>query len=223
MKQLAFVIFAAALAAFVLLGNSADASPEARITLTAGKSAVVLANGCTLQVTNNSMTLVRIKCKASAGAENSSVPQATTAKVTLSAGQRVAIAANQCALGIVVQKPARVKVTCLALPTPTPTEPPDASVTVGPGGMLTFSPGTVNIQVGETVEWNWASNNHTVTSGDGTMPDNLFCSPNNTNCATAPASNTGFKYRHTFNSTGSFDYYCRIHGATMSGVVNVNP
>ena len=33
-------------------------------------------------------------------------------------------------------------------------------VQVGPGGSLTFSPANVSIQVGDTVQWNWADNGH---------------------------------------------------------------
>jgi plastocyanin len=36
------------------------------------------------------------------------------------------------------------------------------------GGNLAYSPATVNIHVGETVEWIWDGSNHTVTSGNGT-------------------------------------------------------
>ena len=40
------------------------------------------------------------------------------------------------------------------------------TVTVGPGGAHAFSPDTVDIDVGDTVEWTWDSNTHSVTSGD---------------------------------------------------------
>ena len=39
-------------------------------------------------------------------------------------------------------------------------------VTVGPkGNEFTFMPDTVNISVGDTVRWTWASDSHSVTSG----------------------------------------------------------
>src|SRR5262249_24172304 len=41
-------------------------------------------------------------------------------------------------------------------------------VTVGPGGGFTFDPSTVNISVGDTVRWTWASRGHSVTSGNST-------------------------------------------------------
>lgn len=223
MKRLAwFIPILMLLGGIWLSFQSADASPDGRITLSAGKTAVVRANNCALHVVKATVPVVKVVCKSAAPNTAPTVPQSVTAKITLSAGQRVAIAANQCGLAILVEKPARVKVICNALPTPTPTTLPDASVTVAPGGNLAYSPATVNIHVGDTVEWTWDGSDHTVTSGNGT-PDGLFCSPNDMNCASAPASNSGAKYRHTFTSTGSFQYYCRIHGTIMSGTVNVAP
>lgn len=209
-------------AGFWLISQTADASPDAKIILTDGKSAVVLANACILHVPLSTPTLVRVKCSTTTVTENARVPDAITARVILSAGQRVSISASQCNLTVVVQKPAKVKVTCTAGPTPVPTPAPAATVKVGPNGTISFSPATVDVHVGDTVEWVWDSGPHTVTSGKGT-PDNLFCSPNDTNCGTSPTSSTGAKYRHTFNAQGSFQYYCRVHGISMSGTINVNP
>ena len=49
-------------------------------------------------------------------------------------------------------------------------------VMVGPG--FTFDPDTVNISVGDTVRWTWASSGHSVTSGPPCFADSQFCSPN---------------------------------------------
>lgn len=210
-------------AVFLALNQSADASPSATIKLNAGQNAVVSANACTLAVLKDTSALVKVKCKANPSVESATLAEAVMAKITLSAGQSVKIVANDCLLKVVKNKPATVKVKCNPNPTPTPTatEVPDASVTVGPGGLFKYS-GDVNIHVGDTVEWTWASGPHTVTSGNGT-PDDLFCSPNDTDCSTAAASSTGAKYRHTFTSVGSFQYYCRIHGIQMTAKVNVSP
>ena len=51
------------------------------------------------------------------------------------------------------------------------------NVQVGPGGSLTFQPQTVNADVGDTVTFQFAALNHTVTSGDpntGCKPDGTF-------------------------------------------------
>lgn len=91
-----------------------------------------------------------------------------------------------------------------------------------------FAPDALTINAGDTVRWTWTgSRPHTVTSGacDGggtCTADDLFCSPNDANCATAPASGGGAIYTHTFNQAGTFPYFCRIHGAMMTGTVTVN-
>jgi plastocyanin len=97
------------------------------------------------------------------------------------------------------------------------------TVMVANGG-LSFSPSTLTVSVGSTVTWKWATSNHTVTSGDGNTgtPDNKFCSPNDTNCATSPTSMTGAIYSHTFTTAGTYPYFCRPHaGAGMTGTIIV--
>ena len=53
-------------------------------------------------------------------------------------------------------------------------------VMVGPG--FTFAPDTVNISVGDTVRWTWASSGHSVSSGPQCYADSQFCSPNDMAC-----------------------------------------
>jgi plastocyanin len=97
-------------------------------------------------------------------------------------------------------------------------------VTVGPNGSFTFSPDTVTVSVGDTVRWTWEGSNHTVTSGTPCTVDSGFCSTADTSCMTAPSSNAGTKYCHTFTQAGTFHYFCRIHcGFGMTGTVVVNP
>jgi plastocyanin len=94
-------------------------------------------------------------------------------------------------------------------------------VSVGNGGFV-FTPDTVNIKVGDTVRWTWASGGHSVTSGDSCIVDEEFCSPNDTNCDQGVLSNGGTVYEHTFNQAGSYSYFCFVHcGFGMTGVVNV--
>jgi len=74
-------------------------------------------------------------------------------------------------------------------------------VTVGPvENEFTFMPDTVNISVGDTVRWTWASDSHSVTSG------------------------TSFVYEFTFTQPGMYQYFCALHCfGGMTGVVNVLP
>lgn len=97
-------------------------------------------------------------------------------------------------------------------------------VTVGPeGNEFSFMPDTLNIGVGDTVRWTWASDFHSVTSGDECSPDQRFCSPDNMHCEAGILSNTGFVYEFTFTEAGTYNYFCALHCfAGMTGVVNVS-
>src|SRR5262249_29403349 len=96
-------------------------------------------------------------------------------------------------------------------------------VAVGQGGGFTFTPSTVNISVGDTVQWTWDSSGHSVTSGQPCQADSEFCSPNGTNCASGTLNNTGFVYTHTFARAGTYSYFCVAHCLLgMTGVVNVS-
>jgi plastocyanin len=84
------------------------------------------------------------------------------------------------------------------------------TVQVGPGGSLTFSPATVTIHVGDTVEWQWMSGPHTTTRSQ--MPETW-------DSGIASAPNT---FAHTFMRAGTFPYVCTIHEALgMTGTVVV--
>jgi plastocyanin len=97
---------------------------------------------------------------------------------------------------------------------PPSTFPRTASVTVGAGNTLTFTPGTVDIAAGGSVTWTWASENtlaHNVTSGD--TPPAFAASP----------TVTSGTYSVTFANAGTFFYYCTVHGRNvMFGTVNVH-
>jgi len=76
------------------------------------------------------------------------------------------------------------------------------------------------IQVGTTIEWQWVQGAglHSTTSGD-CIP--APCQPNfiwdsGPNLTQWPAI-----FRYTFNTPGTFNYYCRNHLELMQGVVNV--
>ena len=92
--------------------------------------------------------------------------------------------------------------------TPTNPNPPtnNASVAVQDNQ---YSPATVNITTGTTVVWTWASGNyaqHSVTFNDGN------------GSAAAKMSGT---HERTFQSAGTFTYYCDVHGTGMAGSVVV--
>ncbi|MCA9294021.1 MAG: IPTL-CTERM sorting domain-containing protein [Phycisphaerales bacterium] len=80
---------------------------------------------------------------------------------------------------------------------------------------FTFSPSTLTIDQGDTVEWHWTAGSHTVTSGPAScVPDGLFDVP--LNSANAVQS-------MVFNSAGAFPYFCQPHcGIGMTGTITVN-
>src|SRR5262245_50521929 len=77
-----------------------------------------------------------------------------------------------------------------------------------------FNPGSVTIHPGDTVRWNWTSMGHSTTSGSPGMPNGVWDSG---------IRNQGAMFTYTFNTPGSFPYYCSRHGACcgMTGMVTV--
>jgi len=92
------------------------------------------------------------------------------------------------------------------------------TVTVG-NNCFCFSPSTVTIHPGDTVQWTWNSTGHSSTSGAPGIPSGFWDSG---------ILSEGAVFSHTFNTVGSFLYYCTPHGAccNMVGtvmVVNASP
>jgi len=85
------------------------------------------------------------------------------------------------------------------------------TVMVGPGGFF-FTPSSVTIHTGDTVLWMWSSGGHSSTSGSPGMPGGLWDSG---------ILNQGATFMHTFNTAGSFPYYCTVHGACCGMVGSV--
>jgi LysM repeat protein len=104
-----------------------------------------------------------------------------------------------------------------ATPTPPATMPSGGATVAVSMQNIAFNPASLTVHVGTTVVW---TNNesdgiqHTVTSGAPGAPSGVFDSG---------TLNPGQSFRFTFNSTGTFAYYCRIHGAHMTGSVTVIP
>jgi plastocyanin len=74
-----------------------------------------------------------------------------------------------------------------------------ANQTVSVDDPMTFNPQSVSINAGETVTWNWTGSGHSVTSDDGSWDSDVQSAP--------------FTFSQTFPTAGSFDYYCKVHGA----------
>src|ERR1043166_2188800 len=102
-----------------------------------------------------------------------------------------------------------------------PTVGSGATVTVTVGnGCFCFSPASVTIHPGDTVRWTWSSDDgygnpmHSSTSGTPGAPNGLWDSG---------LQGLGGVFMHSFNTAGSFPYYCTAHGQCcgMTGTVTV--
>jgi plastocyanin len=94
---------------------------------------------------------------------------------------------------------------------------PTETVVVGPDGTLVFSPGTdeaLQIAPGTTVEFVWESDNHNIVVDS--QPEGAGWEGYET------LENTGFTYEHTFETLGTYEYYCEPHRtAGMVGTIEV--
>ena len=100
--------------------------------------------------------------------------------------------------------------------TPPTTTPPSTTHNVSIGDKF-FDAGmgdtSVTISVGDTVEWiNGGDKGHTVTSGAVGNPDKLWDSG---------VLIAGRSFSWTFKTSGTFQYFCTIHGDKMEATVIV--
>ncbi len=94
-------------------------------------------------------------------------------------------------------------------------------VAVGPGGDFVFEPGTdelLAITPGTTVDFLWESNTHNIV---------VESQPADADWAGyEDIENEGFEYSHTFDTRGTYEYYCNPHrgaGMVASLVVTDDP
>jgi plastocyanin len=81
---------------------------------------------------------------------------------------------------------------------------------------LTFTPDSLDVEVGDTVVWHWSAGTHTVTNGEGAAD------PNVGTLFDAPLSSAAPTFSFTFTTAGRVPYFCRPHETLgMKGVVIV--
>ena len=80
----------------------------------------------------------------------------------------------------------------------------------------TFVPGIVNVNMGMTVTWKWAT-----CSGDGysTCPTHSVTFDDGSGIASG-IQNSG-EFSRTFSAAGTYKYHCAVHGSGMAGQVVV--
>lgn len=102
-------------------------------------------------------------------------------------------------------------------PAATPATPPPGATTAAVSMRnIAYNPNSITVHVGTKVVWtnNDSGIPHTVTSGTPGAPSGTFDSG---------TLNSGQSFQFAFSSPGTFAYFCRIHGAAMTGTVNVVP
>ena len=75
-----------------------------------------------------------------------------------------------------------------------------------------FEPANRTVNAGDVVRWTFAGDPHTVTSGAPGAPDGRFDSG---------IKDPGGSFQVTFDSAGSFPYFCQIHPEEMFGTIVV--
>nr|WP_321111164.1 plastocyanin/azurin family copper-binding protein [Halorussus salinisoli] len=95
---------------------------------------------------------------------------------------------------------------------------PTEEVVVGPGGSLVFEPAELTIAPGTTVNFVWESDNHNVVPES--QPDGANWE--GTEGGESKTYDTGHEYSHTFETTGTYEYFCQPHKtAGMVGTITV--
>jgi plastocyanin len=79
-----------------------------------------------------------------------------------------------------------------------------AKITISGSG-IAFSPASVTIDPGQPVCWTWSGGSeHTVKGDDGSF-------------TSGPPATSG-TFQRTFNTPGTYGYYCQVHGSTSGGM-----
>jgi len=89
-------------------------------------------------------------------------------------------------------------------PTATATPEPDQRVVVAPDGRLRFDPESFTVSAGDTVLWEWASGGHNVSPD--VQPDGADWPGDDDTLYSS-----GHTHVHTFDVTGTYEYFCQPH------------
>ena len=79
-----------------------------------------------------------------------------------------------------------------------------------------FTPGSKTVAVGSEVKWAWNSCTGDAYSGQTCVSHSVTFDDG----ATSPTQDQG-TYSRTFNTAGTYNYHCSIHGAAMAGTITV--
>lgn len=82
---------------------------------------------------------------------------------------------------------------------------------------FSFTPATVNANVGDTIEWMWMTGSHTTTC-DGAGGTSL---PAGAATWNSPMNSNTPLFQYVLTEAGTYNYVCLPHASNMSGVLNV--
>jgi plastocyanin len=86
--------------------------------------------------------------------------------------------------------------------------------------LIAFKPGTLEIPAGTEVTWKQMDpGTHTVTSG--TVDDGATATIHPDDTFDSGEIATGKSFTQSFDTAGTYSYFCRIHPATMRGEITV--
>jgi plastocyanin len=106
-------------------------------------------------------------------------------------------------------------------------KPPDVAAVVEMTNTFSFSPETIRIPVGGTVEWrNTSITTHTVTADPSMIRDpEQVALPAGAEPFSSGEIGRGQVWRHTFTMPGTYHYACQPHHDvfSMTGTVEVSP
>jgi plastocyanin len=87
---------------------------------------------------------------------------------------------------------------------------------------FSYSPTTVNANLGDTVTWTWAGpdTNHSVTANSG-QAESFDSDPGGTPATIDHVA--GSTFQHTFTHAGAFSFHCRVHSFMTGKVVVSGP
>jgi len=91
--------------------------------------------------------------------------------------------------------------------------PTSATITVGAGGALKFSPVASTVNAGDQIIWNWTGSFHSTTSGANGTADSLWNSGVN---------NQPHTFTNSISTPGTYPFFCQPHFSLgMTGQVTV--
>ncbi|MCT9096562.1 plastocyanin/azurin family copper-binding protein [Haloarchaeobius sp. HME9146] len=92
------------------------------------------------------------------------------------------------------------------------------TVAVGPDGNFVFVPEEITVSTGDTITWEWGSDNHNIVVES--QPDEADWP--GTEGGETKVYDDGYTYEYTFEVPGTYEYYCSPHrNVGMVGTVVV--